>query len=641
MRRHVMSSILTSSSLIDKEDSFFHQMMYKAYGVKAGIFAILLLLASSAIFYQIFVNYVPYDTFAVAGKRADKKLFFLKSTETINKLGSFGIKKEGYLARLKDLEKLFVNQGFAVQYVNETDVSTLPLDSVLFAFDTIALSDKSVKDIEKFVSDGGFLVFNYHFAYNSEDKYRGNEVVHRFTGLKHPEVTTHLDASSSGGTFYLLPKFLSPLTKAVHPYIERTEIYSVDPIPLFISNTGLEPDIKWANYTMNSTPVLKDGKKQVSLSSDQVGALWHGSYEKGNWVYFSFPSYGLYSVEESVPILSMVMEAIVEFATQPATLISYPYIDAKKVIFVSEDTEYKFKSFYSFINVAEKYKVPVTAFIVSNLAEKEEYLPAINLAKNSPFIEMASHSHTHKKIIETSAENIEIEILESKKIIDKLSQKNLTGFRPPREEINELMIETLKSSGYEYVLEKNKGYVYPRDDHNGLYTIPRTATDDYQFLVTLEWSPDEIVKRMIYETEFITSMEGIYSLSVHTHLMAYKSNIQILDKYFQYLSQHPEYTAMQGKDVIDRVMKQEKISYDIKQTQKNYLIDVVNKNSKTVENLTFRVFWLKSTKVNSINAEIRGIKVKYTHNQEARYTDITVSTLKPLSTLKLIANYEM
>ncbi len=634
-----MSSILTSSSLIDKEDSFFHQIMYKAYGVKAGLFAILLLLASSAVFYQIFVNYVPYDTFAVAGKRVDKKLFFLKSTETINKLGSFGIEKEGYLTRLKELEKLFVNQGFAIQYVKETEVSTLPLDSVLFAFDTIALSDKSVKDIEKFVSDGGFLVFNYHFAYNSEDKYRGNKIVERITGLKHPKVATHLEASA-GGIFYLLPKFLSPFTRVIHPFIERTEIYSVDPIPLFVSDSGLEPDIKLSNYTMSSTPVLKDGKKQISLGTDEVGAFWHGGYKKGNWAYFSFPSYGFYSVETSTPIMSMIMEATVNFATQPATPISYPYIDAKKVVFVSEDTEYKFKSFYSFIDVAEKYKVPVTAFIVSNLAEKEEYLPAIDQAKNSPFIEMASHSHTHKKIIETSAENIELEILGSKKIIDKLSQKSLTGFRPPREEINEQMIETLKKSGYDYVLEKNKGYMYPRDDHNGLYTIPRTATDDYQFLVTLEWSPDEIVKRMIYETEFITSMEGIYSLSVHTHLMTYKSNIQILDKYFHYLSQHPEYTAMQGKDVIDKVKKQEKISYEIKQTQKNFLIDVINKNSEVVENLTFRVFWLKSTKVNSINAEIRGVKVKYNHNPKARYTDITVSSLKPLSTLKLIASYE-
>lgn len=633
-----MSSVLTSSSSINKEDSFFQQMKYKSYGVKAGILAVLLLLASSTVFYQIFVNYVPYDMFAAAGKRSDKKLFFLKSIQTINKLASFGIEKEGYIARLKDIEKLFFNQGFAVQYVDETKVSTLPLDSVLFAFDTIALSDKSVKDIEKFVSDGGFLVFNYHFAYNSEDKFRDNEIIQRITGLKHPDIATHLEKPD--GTFYLLPKFLSPLTGATFPYVERTELYSVDPIPLFVSDTGLEPDIKLSNWTMNSTPVLKDGKTDVQLDSDEVGALWHGNYKKGNWVYFSFPSYGLFSVKKSVPVLSLVMESIVNFATQPATLASYPYIDSKKVVFISEDTEYKFKSFYSFINVAEKYKVPVTAFLVSNLAEKEEYLPAIKQAKKSPYFELASHSHTHKKIIETSTENIEMEILGSKKIIDKLTQKNLTGFRPPREELDEQMIEMLKSSGYEYVLEKNKGYMYPRDEHDGLYVIPRTATDDYQFLVTLEWSPEEIVKRMIFETEFLTSMEGIYSLSVHTHLMAYKSNIKILDKYFDYLSHHPEYTAMQGKEVIDKVKKRENISYEIKQTRKNYLIDVINKNTEQVNKLTFRIFWLKANKINSINAEIRGISVKYTHNSGARYTDITVSSLKPLSTLKLIANYE-
>jgi len=632
-----MSLTLTTSSSTNKEGN---QLMNKGYGIQAGLLAILLLIASSAVFYQIFINYVPVDIFAVAGNRSDKKIYFLKSQQTIDKLGSFGIEKEGYLNRLKDIEKLLVKQGFAVKYIKERDVSSLSLDSVLFAFDTIALSDKSVKDIEKFVSDGGFLVFNYHYAYNSDEEYRGSKAITSMTGLKHPEISTHLGKNEKDGNYYFLPKVLSPLTWRAIPFVERTELYSVDPLPLFVSSSGLEADIKLSNWTMSSTPVFNNGKKDIQLDSSEVGALWHGSYKKGNWVYFSFPSYGLFSVEQSVPVFGMILESIVDYATQPATIVSYPYIDSKKVVFISEDTEYKFKSFDGFINAAEKYKIPVTAFLVSNLAEKDEYSSLIEKAKASPYLEIGSHSFTHKKIIETSDENIEKEILGSKKVIDRLTRKNLTGFRPPREELNEQMIKTLKSAGYTYIMEKNKGYLYPRDEHDGLYIIPRTATDDYQFLVNLEWSPDEIVKRMIYETEFLASMDGIYSLSVHTHLMAYKSNIQILEKYFKYLNQHPEYTAMQGRDIIDRVKKREKITYTIKQTQKNYLIDVINKNDVEVKELTFRVYWTKTIQIKNINSEIRGTSVKFVHDKKARFTDITVSSLKALSTLKLIAEYQ-
>lgn len=598
---------------------------------------ILLLLATSAVFYQIFSNYVPYNNFVFAGKPSDAKIYFLTSNQTIEKLSSFGIEKDGYIDRLKKIENMLIKQGFAVQYIAEDNIPTLPRGSTLFALDTISLSDKSVKEIENYMAEGGFLVFNYHFAYNSADEYRDSKVVQRITGLKPSKLTKEI---TSGGNLYLMPRLLSPITQTVTPFSERIELYTADPIPLFTSDNGLEPDVKLSNWGINSTPVIENEVKDIMLDSKEVGTLWHGTYKKGNWAYFSFPSYCLFSVENSKPMFSKLLHGIITYSNTVATMMTFPYIDAKKVVFISEDTEYKFRSFENFINAAEKYKIPVTAFIVSSLAEKDEYLPLLERAKKSPYLEIASHSHTHQKILGTSNENIKMEIAGSKKIIDQLTHLNLTGFRPPREEIGGEMVNALKDAGYEYLLEKNKGYLYPRNEYNGLYLIPRTATDDYQFLVNLEWGQDEIVSRMIFETEYITSMDGLYSLSVHTHLMAYKNNIQILEKYFAYLKSHPEYTALSGEQLIDRVKQREKISYGIEQTDKNFIITVDNENIKPIDSMTFRVFWTQPIQIKNIQSEIMGVDIKYSDNPTYRYTDITIASLKPLSNLKLFVQYE-
>lgn len=638
MRRNALSSVLITSSSINNESSHLQQMLSKGYGIKGGILMVLLLLASSVVFHQIFENYVPYDTFAFTGKRGDEKVFFLRSTQTIEKLGTFGIDKEGYLNRLKQVEKLLFQEGYVVKYIEEKGVAALPRDSVLFALDTISLSDKSVKDIENYVSEGGFLVFNYHFAYNSDDKFRDNEVIQRITGLKPPQNIDHI--LSKDGMF-LVPRILSPITQNITPFAKRVELYTVDSLPVFISDEGLEPDLKLSNWTLSSPPIVKDGQEASPLNSEQAGAVWHGGYKKGNWVYFSFPSYSMFSVEESIPVFRAILGNTVEFASKPATLMSYPYIDVKKVVLVSQDTEYKFSSFKNFINAAEKYKIPVSAYCVSSLAEKEEYLPLMERASKSPYIEIGSHSHSHKKIIGTSRDNIRLEVKGSKSIIDRLTKQKVTGFRPPREEMDEVMVEELIDAGYSYVLEKNKGYLYPQEEYKGLYIIPRTATDDYQYLVSLEWSQDEIVQRMMFETEYITSLDGIYSLSVHTHLMAYKNNIEMLEKYFEYVQQNPKVTALTGKGLIERVKKRGKIVYDIKQTAKNFLIDVTNNNVEQIKELTFRVFWTKSIQIKNIRAEIRGVDVKYKNNRKERFTDITILKVNPLSSLKLIAKYSV
>jgi predicted MPP superfamily phosphohydrolase len=123
--------------------------------------------------------------------------------------------------------------------------------------------------------------------------------------------------------------------------------------------------------------------------------------------------------------------------------------------------------------------------------------------------------------------------------------------------------------------------------------------------------------------------------------MSYKNNIKILEKYFNYLSKHPEITALSGQHIIDRIKSKAKISYKVTKANKNFLIDVVNGNKHTVKKVTFRIFWDSSVVINAISAEIIGTRVSYVDNPMDRFTDVTLYNVKPSSSLKLIATYNV
>jgi hypothetical protein len=122
--------------------------------------------------------------------------------------------------------------------------------------------------------------------------------------------------------------------------------------------------------------------------------------------------------------------------------------------------------------------------------------------------------------------------------------------------------------------------------------------------------------------------------------LGYKSNINIIEEYFQYLNEHKELTPLNGQQIIDRVITRENISYKLKQTKRNFLISVKNNNGTTVENLNIRIYWTKEFHIKSMRTEIRSSRVKYTDNQGSRYTDIDISSIRPKSDLLLIAEYE-
>ena len=606
----------------DDSTSFSNNVIY---GIKATIFSGFLIVGLSWVIYQILENYSSRFSFTQSFDK--RKIYLLGSSLTRKKYELYGLSINTYIKRKELFKSRMQERGFVVKNINETDLDKLDKNSILIVLDAIALSKNGLSNIKSFTKEGGFLIFNYNFAFSVNDQFQGSKNIEEITSLKHIKKPYFVKEHS----LFIVNRLLSPLNTK-KPKGKRVSFKSYDPLYLY-SSKKIEPDMLLTNWKLTQAEI----DDTYDLTANEAGVAWHGSYGKGNWVYFSFPSYIFFEADAFNSYFGDIFSSIIEYASEQITVQAFPYLDRTSTVLLSEDTEYRFSEFEYFMNLANEQDFPVTAFCVSSLAEK--YPKLMQEAGKNKLIEIASHSHTHKDIKGLSKENMTIEIKDSKKILESLSKSDVVGFRPPREELNRQMSEMISRNGYKYILKNVQNHTYPNIKDN-LVLIPRLGSDDYNFMVQKSLDSASILKKIKKETNFVTKLDAIYNLDIHTHLLGYGSNINIVKDYMTYVKKDSNFKALSAKDIAYRVLAVSNIELETEVTIKNYLITIKNFNQNIINNFHFRLYWPHDKAINSINSEIIGAEVSYTSNEARRYSDVTVKVLASVSPMTLIVNYK-
>jgi peptidoglycan/xylan/chitin deacetylase (PgdA/CDA1 family) len=550
--------------------------------------------------------------FVVPPSKRDKKLYIVSSKETAQLYIKNGADADTYGQKIRKFSDFLENIGYKTTLLPLSKLSTLDKNSVVFVLDAQVLTQKNKNEIKQFVKNGGALFFNFLAGYTDEDgAYQAEGFVESMTGL-------HLSEkgfATFGEGLSVTPKILSPFSE----YLKGGKLLSValyDKLPIYISTEKNRPDILATSFDQVSPPVTKN--KERRFKNNEAGVAWHGYLGKGTWIYSSLPSYSFYDITKNKESYKKLLAGMVDFLTQKVVVEPYPYIDQDSAVFVSEDTEYKFTNFKRFADLSQEYKVPVTAFIVANLANLPEHKEMMQEIAKNPYVEFASHSTTHKKIVGESEAFIINETENSKKLIDPFAPRPITGFRPPREELNTMMKKHLAKSGFTYILGAADSYLYPivdKEDARLLY-IARHGTDDYSYLVNLDWDQKEIGKLMQEEAAFVTGLNGIYTLSVHTHLFAYSSNIEIIRAFYEHLKKHPELKPLQGKDIVQRIVLSQNLHYDTKITDNQLIVTITNDNEQEVKNLHLKLYKNPMIKIKS-GASSKGSNVTLFEKENA------------------------
>jgi len=539
-------------------------------------------------------------TFRAPTYLQNQKIYILSSSDTASFYSKHGSSAQNYAKSIKNFEIFLSKIGFDVSIVSIDSISSLPPESLLFLLDAQVLSNQDKNSLLNFIEEGGSLFFNFTAGFNdTNNDYLGDNFVSKITKLK---LSPKGFAQFKSGLSFT-PRLLSPINE----YLKEGKWSYVplyDKIPIYNTRDFQKADLFMTNYSQTSAPMAKGVKDQ--LSNSESGLIWHGYLGRGKWIYSSLPSYSFYDSDENQNEYAMLLSGMIKFLKDKAIARAFPYIDAKSLVFVSEDTEYKFENFQRFADLAYEYRVPVTAFIVAGLAKLPEHKQMMHKIAKNRFVEFASHSTSHKKIIGMPPNYVKQETIGSKKIIDRYAPQPIIGFRPPREELDLLMKRYLTEGGFAYILGETKSYLYPTIDKDvkRLYFMPRHGTDDYTFLVNLDWDQKQIVQQIINEAEFVHNLDGIYTLSVHTHLFSYSSNINIIRSFFKYLKSHPYLKPLQGRQIIRRVDLYKHMSFETLMSGDELKIIVTNKNQTPVKNLHFQLF--KNPNISIAGGQVEG-----------------------------------
>jgi peptidoglycan/xylan/chitin deacetylase (PgdA/CDA1 family) len=571
---------------------------------------------SGSVFYQL----LPKNhTFIF--NNAKKPVYILISDENEIYLNSINTPTEFYENNLEKFKTKLRKLKIKALFINENSIRNLKPDDILFILDTYYISDNTMDNIKNFLKSGGNLIFNYNFGFVRQNRFVKAKSVEEITDLKF--ITDSIDKNE---TRFFVPKLLSPLVKGDNDQRRNLILYSNDTLPIFRSSHI--PDALITNWAITSTPKFR-GKL---LNVNESGIIWHGFYNKGKWFYFSFPSYVLTDMNNGV--LKKYLNNIFHYFKNSVTVAKYPFIDSKNAVFVSEDTEYKYKNMIHFAKLSNQYDIPVTLFCVAKLAKQNKEIT--KEASGYDNVEIGSHSYSHTKIIGAKRDKLIKEIKYSKEVLEKITGKTVYGFRPPREQIDKAVKDLLVDAGYKYYMAKTKKFLLPKYEYEDLITIPRHGTDDYAFLINLEWNKKEILNKIIQETKLLTSVNSLYTLSVHTHLLSYKTNLDILKKYFIYLKKHPYIHPYKGYDIAKKAELNSKISITTQDLNDQSFIYIHNDNDEEIRNFKIRIYWPNCSKI-TITPEVSSVKFKIlTTNYRRKYTDVSIEKLKPDSTLSLI-----
>ncbi len=144
----------------------------------------------------------------------------------------------------------------------------------------------------------------------------------------------------------------------------------------------------------------------------------------------------------------------------------------KKTVVITFDDGYKDN--LKAVELLNKYKFPAVIFMIVGYTGKRDYLSAedLNWIVSSGKVEIGAHTYSHAYL--PKAENPQKEIVEAKRQLQKLLNREIKYFSYPIGGFNKNIKEMVKRAGYKCGLTTNRGYSKQID----IYALRRIKMKD-------------------------------------------------------------------------------------------------------------------------------------------------------------------
>lgn len=140
----------------------------------------------------------------------------------------------------------------------------------------------------------------------------------------------------------------------------------------------------------------------------------------------------------------------------------------KPFLFITFDDGYD-NNLTTALPIMEEFQFPFTLYVTTDFLKKNhrQYLTVKKLKKisSSPLVSIGSHSKTHPYLTKCDYLQLKSEISDSKKYLEDLTGKSVDSFAYPFGDVNNLVANFVKESGYNFAVTTYPGAVNKNSEH--------------------------------------------------------------------------------------------------------------------------------------------------------------------------------
>lgn len=141
----------------------------------------------------------------------------------------------------------------------------------------------------------------------------------------------------------------------------------------------------------------------------------------------------------------------------------------KKPVMITFDDGYK-DNYTCAYPILKKYGFKATIFLISSAIGHEKFLSPSEILEMQDCVEFGSHTVKHHQLGKMKSNEVDYELRESKRVIEKITRKNVSVISYPNGSYNRNVIDTAKSY-FKYAVTTRNGIFYDTPENE--YQIKR------------------------------------------------------------------------------------------------------------------------------------------------------------------------
>ena len=433
-------------------------------------------------------------------------------------------------------EELIAAAGGQVIRISDPDqIDSLTNRHVLVAPTALCMTNRETTALRDHSESGGGLVINWAVgARDSNCEWLGWDAVTRLTAAIEIRELEKREA-----LFYSIPAGL-PISLGFDPGT-RVELRFESQLAAATPGTR----VYWADWAMNAAP---------AEDTDDVNAavLTHVTEEGGRVAWFGFRMGQGATPDDEERNLRLFSNGVTWAAGLPAAEIAtWPHA-ALATLLVAQDVESRFGNAVALANIARNKAVPVTFFVVSQLAlEHPEIADSLSAVG-----EVGSQTSDHSVIAELTYSDQRSRLNRSWNEIRGWTGDSVFGLHPPEERFDENTLRAWRGLGGRYVVAVNDARTASPEIHdtpNGkIVLLPRIIKDDYNvFVQESALRSRHLTEAYLHGMAKVRAVGGLAVVSLRSQVAGEPGRVGVVGEVIDSALSSGEWWIATGRSVAD------------------------------------------------------------------------------------------